>query len=136
MSDLSQTYLVPFDPSDTGEPFGFMRANINGRDHWWMVQVWADDDPDETIMVRFLDQEGPCGELVEPAEHYAGHPWYPIQWISDDVPRRHSPAFRLALDMPGGVRITHEWGPDEIGESGRKTIHRMLSQAMGGSSDE
>ena len=132
MLDLKRSYLVPFDPQDSGEPFGFMRANIDGRDQWWLVQVWAADDPDETVMVRFLDQGGPGDEFSDAAQHYAGRPWYPIPWISDDVPREHAPAFRLSLDMPAGVRITHEWGPDIIGSTGRKTVERMLGKVLGG----
>lgn len=132
MLDLKKSYLVPFDPDDTGEPFGFMRANINGRDQWWLVQVWADDDSDDTVWVRFLDQDGPGEEFEDMAEGFRGRPWYPIPWINDDVPRKHSPAFRLALDMPGGVRITHEWGPDGIGEVGQKTAQSMLDKAFRG----
>ena len=132
MPDLKQTYLVPFDPHDTGEPFGFMRANISGRDQWWLVQVWAEDTDDEAVMVRFLEQAGPGEELVDYAENYAGRPWYPIPWISDEIPRRFSPSFRLSLDMPGGVRATHEWGPDEIGETGRKTLQSMIDKVAAG----
>jgi hypothetical protein len=132
MLGLKQTYLVPFDPHDTGEPFGFMRANISGREQWWLVQVWAEDSPDETVMVRFLEQTGPDGELIDLAETYAGRPWYPIAWISDEVPNRFAPSFRLALDMPGGARITHEWGPDPIGEDGRKTVQAMIDKACAG----
>ena len=132
MPDLTQTYLVPFDPHDTGEPFGFMRANISGRDQWWLVQVWAEDTDDEAVMVRFLEQTGPGEELVDYAENYAGRPWYPIQWISDEIPKRFAPSFRLSLDMPGGRRMTHEWGPESIGESGRKTIDRMIDKACEG----
>lgn len=132
MLDLKSTYLVPFDPDDTGEPFGFLRANINGRDQWWLVQVWADDDPDETVRVRFLNQEGPGDDFEDAGEGFRGKPWYPIQWISDEIPKRFAPSFRLSLDMPGGKRITHEWGPDPIGESGRKTIDRMLEKACEG----
>lgn len=132
MRDLKHTYLVPFDPDDTGEPFGFMRANINGRDQWWLVQVWADDDPDDTVRVRFLNQEGPGDEFEDAAEGYRGRPWYPISWISDDVPKRHAPAFRLSMDFPEGVRITHEWGPDAIGDTGQKTVLSMLDKAFGG----
>lgn len=132
MPELTQTYLVPFDPHDTGEPFGFMRANISGRDQWWLVQVWAEDTADEAVMVRFLEQAGPGEELVDYAENYAGRPWYPIQWISDEIPKRFAPSFRLSLDMPGGRRMTHEWGPKPIGESGRKTIDLMIDKACEG----
>lgn len=132
MVDLSRSYLVPFDPNDTGEPFGFMRANISGRDQWWLVQVWADDTTDETVMVRFFEDTAPGIVMDVPAENYAGRPWYPISWISDEVPKRFAPSFRLALDMPGGVRITHEWGPDEIGEQGRKTLQSMIDKVCAG----
>lgn len=132
MVDLAKTYLVPFDPNDTGEPFGFMRANVCSRDQWWLVQVWADDDADDAVMVRFLEQAGPGEELVDRAENYAGKPWYPIPWISDEVPRRFAPAFRLSLEMPEGLRIVHEWGPEPIGDAASKTVHRMLEQALGG----
>lgn len=83
-------------------------------------------------MVRFLEQDGPGNKLVDFAENYAGRPWYPIPWISDEIPKRFAPSFRLSLDMPGGRRMTHEWGPDALGESGRKTIDRMIEKACEG----
>ncbi len=132
MAVLKSTFVVPFDPHDTGEPFGFLRANISGRDQWWLVQVWAEDNDDETVMVRFLEQAGPGNELVDVAAGYAGRPWYPIPWISDEIPHRFAPSFRLSLDMPGGRRLTHEWGPGPLGDSGRRTIDRMLDKACGG----
>ena len=132
MIDLKQSYLVPFDANDTGEPFGFMRANIGGREQWWLVQVWAENDRDDTIKVRFLEQDGPGTELVDFADNYAGLPWYPIPWISDDIPRRRAPSFRLSLDMPEGNSITQEWGPDEIGDSGRKEVAQMLDKVFAG----
>lgn len=132
MLDVQQSYLVPFDPNETGEPFGFMRASISGRDQWWMVQVWAEDIPDETIMVRFLDQDRARDDFIDFAENYAGRPWYPIPWISDEIPKRLAPSFRLSLDMPSGKRITHEWGPDPIGESGRKAVEQLVGEALGG----
>lgn len=133
--NLSCSYLVPFDPHDTGEPFGFMRARVSGRERWWLVQVWADDDPEETIRLRFLAQEGPGAEVTAPAAQFAGRPWYPIPWISDEVPRGHAPAVRLTLDMPRGIRITKEWGPGAIDEAGRHTVLRMLEVAFGGHVD-
>ena len=136
MLDLSKSYLVPFDPYDTGEAFGFMRASVAGRDQWWLVQVWADDDADETIRVRFLDAAGPLEpEVTARAAEFAGRPWYPIPWISDDVPRGHAPAYRLTLDMPRGVRVTHEWGPGDIGDDGRASVRASVDEALGGRVD-
>lgn len=132
MLDLKQSYLVPFEPHDTGEPFGFMRANVSGLYQWWMVQVWAEDNEDETIMVRFLEHNGPGSELVDFADNWAGRPWHPIPWISDEIPGRFLPSFRLSLDMPSGRRMTHEWGPDAIDETGRKTIDQMIDKACEG----
>jgi hypothetical protein len=136
MLDLSRSYLVPFDPYDTGEAFGFMRATVSGRTEWWLTQVWADDDADETVMVRFLNPAGPGSlEVTARAAQYAGRPWYPIPWISDDVPRGHAPAYRLTLDAPRGVRITHEWGPGDLGEDGRASVRATLEEALGGPVD-
>ena len=133
-ANLNDTYLVPFDPFDCDGPFGFLRANITGRDQWWLVQVWTEEeDGDDKVYIRFLDQEGPNADHVDNADNFAGRPWYPLQWMNDDVPTpRFAPAFRLTLDMPDGQRITHEWGPEAIGDAGRKTIDRMLTTACAG----
>jgi len=133
--DISKSYLVPFDPDNTGEPFGFMRANINGRDQWWLVQVWAEDDADETVMVRFLEPDGPGNEFEDMAEGFKGRPWYPISWLSDDVPKRQAFSYRLQLDFPEGVRITHEWGPGAVDPAGKRTIVGMVEKAVGGLAD-
>ena len=109
MKHRTTSYLLPFDPHDTGEPFGLLRANISGRAQWWLVQVWADDDADESIMVRFLDLDGPNGDFLDAAENYRGLPWFAISWISDDIPRRSCPVIRVQLDFPQGVRVSHEW---------------------------
>ena len=132
-ANLSNTYLVPFDPFDCDGPYGFLRANITGREQWWMVQVWTEEDGnDEKTYIRFLDADGPDSDHADNAENFAGRPWYPLQWIGDEVPTRFAPAFRLTLDMPGGQRITHEWGPEPIGDAGRKTIDRMIEKACAG----
>jgi len=130
MVDLSNTYLLPFDPEDTGEPFGFLRTDISGRDQWWFVQVWAGDDPDETIMVRFFEQAGPCAEMSSEADFYRGRPWLPIGMPSDDLPHKFSPSHRVRLDMPGGRSLTHEWGPAQLSEEGRKCLLTALSKSF------
>lgn len=132
MVDLRKSYLVPFDPEDTGDAFGFMRAQVSGIDQWWLVQVWAEDDPDETVMVRFFDRDDRGRETVDVAENYDGCPWYPIPWISDEIPGEFHPSFRLSLDMPGGIRIAHEWGPEPMDASGRETITGMLEKVYEG----
>jgi hypothetical protein len=135
MSDLKHSYLAPSDPNNTDGPFSLMRDNISGREQWWRGQVWVDDSTDKTVMVWFLELGGPTSDLVDLAHNLAGCPWYLMPWISDKIPTRFSPSFRLSLDMPGGKQITHEWGPDPIGNIasiGRKTIKRMLEMVCGG----
>lgn len=133
MKNLKHTYLVPFDPFDHDGPFGFMRANITGREQWWMVQVWTDyTGHEETVFIRFLGAEGVDTDHVDYAETFTGRPWYPLHGMPDEVPTRVAPAFRLTLDMPGGQRITHEWGPEPIGDLSRKTIDRMIEKACAG----
>lgn len=134
-TNLKDTYLIPFDPFNHDGPFGFgyMRANITGREQWWLVQVWTDETGDEDMkMIRFFDMYGPEDDFTDNAENFAGRPWYPLQWIADEVPTGFAPAFRLTLDMPGGTRLTHEWGPEPIGDAGRKTIDRMIEKACAG----
>jgi hypothetical protein len=116
MVKLGGSYLVGFDPNDTGEPFGFLRVARGGPEQWWLVQVWASDGPDEDVMVTFLNPSGPPVDDPVPADEFTGCAWYPIPWISDEIPRRFLPEYRVTIDAPDGRRIVHEGGADCLGE--------------------
>lgn len=132
MLDPKKSYLVPFDPDNTSEPFGLMRAEVDGIDQWWLVQVWADGDPDETVMVRFIDQDGPGGDTIARGYRYSGCPWFPIEFLSDEVPRRYAPQFRLQMDFPEGLRITHEWGEGASSDAVRESVLSAVEDAIRG----
>jgi hypothetical protein len=130
MKTLTGSYLVPFNPNDTGEAFGLLRATIAGRDQWWLAQVWAADDADETVMLRFLDIDGPDGDFTDQATRYRGQPWFAMSWISDDIPRRQVPALRVQLDFPGGQRVTREWDAGALSDATPRTVIDAIGRAI------
>lgn len=132
MQRLSGSYLVPFNPNDTGEAFGLLRATVAGRDQWWLAQVWAADDAEETVMLRFLDIDGPDGDVTDHAAHYRGQPWFAMSWISDDIPRRQTPALRVQVDLPAGVRVTQEWDLAAIGEATPSAVFNAIDRVIKG----
>lgn len=132
MQKLSGSYLVPFNPNDTGEAFGLLRATIAGRDQWWLVQVWAAEDAEETVMLRFLDIDGPDADITDQAVRYRGLPWFAMPWISDDIPRRQTPALRVQVDFPAGLRVTQEWDASAVSEATPRTVIDAIGRAIKG----
>lgn len=132
MQRLSGSYLVPFNPNDTGEAFGLLRATIAGRDQWWLAQVWAADDAEETVMLRFLDIEGPNGDITDQATRYRGLPWFAMSWISDDIPRHQVPALRVQVDFPGGRRVTQEWDANAASKAAPSAVIDAIGRAIEG----
>lgn len=136
MTHRTTSYLVPFDPNDTGEPFGLLRTSISGPAHWWLAQVWAADDGDDSVMVRLLDIDGPDGDLIDYAEHHRGCPWFAISSLREDIPGRACPTVRAQFDFPYGIRVAQEWqdlqeGPIDPADV-LKAVDRALREAVDG----